>query len=186
MRNRVLVKKYADGLARALEDEREYLAVSAEINAFLDAFHSLADLRRALVSPFVNARKRGAILDEVLARAGLGPKASRFLKLLQHHKRMDLLTDIAAALPAAWNERQGVVTFEVSSAAPLTSAQEGRLAEALASSEGKPVRLVLKADPGLVGGLALRRGHIVYDASVEGGLTAIKERLAREEEQMSS
>ena len=180
MKNQALVKKYAEGLARALGDDTEYAAVGAEIGAFLELFLSNGDLRRALVSPFVNSRRREAILGEVLPRAGTGPKASRFLKLLQLHKRMELLPDIVAALPEAWSEKHGVVTYEVASAVPLDAAQRDRLARDLEASEGRPVRLVFKADPGLVGGLALRKGHIVYDASVEGELTALQERLGRE------
>jgi F-type H+-transporting ATPase subunit delta len=180
MKNLAIVKKYADGLARALENDREFSSVGAEVRAFLEVFLSNKDLRRALVSPFVNTRRREAILGAVLSHAGTGPKASRFLTLLQHHKRMDLLPDIVEALPEAWSEKQGVVTYEVTAAVPMTPAQQDRLAKGLEAAEGKPVRLVLKADPGLVGGLALRKGHIVYDASVEGELTALKERLGHE------
>ncbi len=181
MRNLVLVKKYAEGLARALEGEAEYGSVGAEVHAFLDVLLAHEDLRRALVSPFVKARRRDAILGEVLTRLGTGPKASRFFKLLQQHKRMELLPDIVAALPEAWSERQGVVTYEVASAVPLTAAQRDRLAANLERSEGRRVRLVLKDEPALVGGLALRKGHIVYDASVEGELRALQERLGHEE-----
>ncbi|OGD15342.1 MAG: ATP synthase F1 subunit delta [Candidatus Aminicenantes bacterium RBG_16_63_14] len=179
MKNRALVKKYAEGLAQALEDEREYESVGAEIRTFLDLFVSREDLRRALVSPFVNAAKKKAILDEVMARAGTGPKASRFLALLLHHKRLELLPGIVDALPEAWSEKHGVVTYEVTSAVPLAAGQKDRLAKGLEASEKKPVRLVAKIDPAVVGGLALRKGHIVYDASVEGELTALKERLGQ-------
>ncbi|HDT12761.1 MAG TPA: ATP synthase F1 subunit delta [Candidatus Aminicenantes bacterium] len=180
MKNLALVRKYADGLARALADDREYEAVGSEVRMFLGVFESHPDLGRALVSPFLNARRREAILDEVLKRSGTGPKASRFLKLLQHHKRMEYLPAIVEALPQAWSERQGIVTYEVASAVPLSEAQQGRLAKSLEASEGRPVRLVLEDDPGLVGGLALRKGHIVYDASVEGRLNALQERLGQE------
>jgi F-type H+-transporting ATPase subunit delta len=177
MKNLALVRKYADGLARAVEDDREFESVGAEVRAFRDLLLSHEDLRRSLVSPFVNARRREALLGEVLSRAGTGPKASRFLGLLQHHKRMELLPAIVEILPEAWSEKKGVVTYEVASAVPLTAGQQGRLVKSLEASEGKPVRLVFKADPALVGGLALRKGHIVYDASVEGELTALQERL---------
>jgi F-type H+-transporting ATPase subunit delta len=180
MRNLVLVRKYADGLARALADEGEYGAVGGEVRAYLDLFLSREDLRRALTSPFVNARKRAAVLGGVLSVLGTGPKASRFLELLLHHKRMALLPEIAEALPLAWSEHRGVVTYEVASAVPLSAAQQGRLARSLEASEGKPVRLVLKSDPGLLGGLSVRKGHIVYDASVEGELAALQERLGHE------
>jgi F-type H+-transporting ATPase subunit delta len=180
MKNPALVKKYAQAFARAAADEREFAAAGAEVRAFLEAFAAHAELRRAVVSPFVNARRREAVLGEVLARLGTGPKAGRFLRLLQQHKRLDLLPEIVAAFPEAWSDRLGVVTYEVTSAVPLTEAQKARLARGLEASEKRPVRLVPRTDPAVLGGLALRKGHIVYDASVEGTLAAIRERLGQE------
>jgi F-type H+-transporting ATPase subunit delta len=180
MKNLALVKKYAQGLVQAVGDETEFVSVGADIHAFLGLFDSREDLHKALVSPFVNARKRLAVLEGVLARLGTGPKASRFLTLLLHHKRLDLLAAIADALPEAWSEHHGVVTYEVTSAVPLTDTQKARLAEGLEASEKRPVRLVVQTDPSIGGGLAVRKGHIVYDASVEGQLAAIQERLGHE------
>lgn len=180
MKNLALVKKYAQALAQAVADEKEFASVGAEVRAFLALFAVREDLRRALTSPFVNARKREEILGEVLERLGTGPKTSRFLKLVQHHKRMGLLPEIAEDLPAAWSERLGVVTYEVTAAVALTDAQKDRLALSLAASEKAPVRLVVRTDPAVLGGLAVRKGHIVYDASVEGRLAALRERLGQE------
>ena len=174
-----IVKMYARALAGAAGDQREFETVGAEIRAFLDLFLSREDLRRALIRPFANARKRSAILEAVLARAGTGPKASRFLTLLLGHKRLRLLPEIMEALPEAWSEKHGIVTFEVSSAVALTEEQKARLSKALEASANRPVRLVSKIDPAVVGGLALRKGHIIYDASVEGELNALKERLGQ-------
>ncbi len=181
MRSLTLVKKYADGLAGALEDEPEYEAVAGQVRAFHEVWLSSGDLRRALASPFINARRREAILGEVLIRLGAGPKASRFLGLLQRHKRMEILPDILGALPEAWSAKRGIETYEVASAVPLTAARRDRLVRSLEAAGGKPVRLVCRIDPELVGGLAVRKGHIVYDASVEGEINALKERLGREE-----
>lgn len=180
MKNPALVKKYAQAFAQAAADEKEFAASGAEVRSFLEAFAAHAGLRRAVVSPFVNARKREAVLAEVLARSGTGPKAGRFLRLLQQHKRLGLLPEIVAAFPEAWSERLGVVTYEVTSAVPLTEPQRSRLARGLEALEKRPVRLVPRTDPAVLGGLALRKGHIVYDASVEGELTTLRERLGQE------
>jgi F-type H+-transporting ATPase subunit delta len=179
MKNQALVRKYAEGLAQALLDEREFASVGAEVRAFRDLFVSREDLRKALASPFVNARKKAAVLEEILAVSGTGPKASRFLSLLLRHKRLGLLPAVADLLPEAWSDKHGVVSFEVTSAVPLTDGQKDRLSKGLEASEKKPVRLVFKTDPVLVGGLAVRKGHIVYDASVEGRLAALKELLGQ-------
>ena len=179
MKNQALVRKYAEGLAQALKDEREFESVGAEVRAFLGLFVAHEDLRKALVSPFVNTRKKAAVLEGVLAGSGTGPKASRFLSLLLQHKRLELLPAVVDLLPEAWSDKHGVVSFEVTSAVPLTAGQKERLERGLEASEKKPVRLVFKTDPVLVGGLAVRKGHIVYDASVEGRLAALKELLGQ-------
>jgi F-type H+-transporting ATPase subunit delta len=177
MKSLALVKKYADGLALAVRDDAEFAAASGEVRAFLDLFQSREDLRQALTSPFVNVRKKGAVLGELLSRLGTGPKVTRFLKLVLEHKRMGLLPAIAEALPEAWADKKGVVTYEAASAVAMTEDQKDRLRRNLEAEGGRPVRIVFKVEPELVGGLALRRGHIVYDASVEGELLVLKERL---------
>jgi F-type H+-transporting ATPase subunit delta len=180
MKNPALIRKYAQAFAQAVADEKEFAAVGAEVRAFLEVFLSHAELQRAVISPFINARKRQALLATVLGRLGTGPKASRFLTLLQRHKRMELLPEIVAALPEAWCERLGVVTYEVTSAVPLTEEQKARLARGLEAAEKRAVHLVPRTDPAVLGGLAVRKGHIVYDASVEGELAALRERLGQE------
>jgi F-type H+-transporting ATPase subunit delta len=177
MKNQVLVNKYAQGLVQAVEDEAEFRSVDAGIRSFLDLLSASSELRKALMSPFLNSRKKTALLDDIMKRSGAGPKTARFLGLLLEHKRLELLADIAAAVPQAWNEKQGILTIEVTSAVPLAEDQHERLRKGLEALEGKPVSLVCRIDPEIVGGLSLRKGHIVYDASVQGNLMNIKDRI---------
>ena len=112
MKNLVLVKKYAQGLVQALDGEPEFRAVRADLEAFLGLYAKREDLRSALESPFINAEKRAAVLRQVLRAAKAADKTVRFLLLIQEHKRLDLLPDIAAVLPETWNEKQGVGDFD--------------------------------------------------------------------------
>lgn len=177
MRNLVLVKKYAEGLVQAVSDESEFRSVQADLAEFLKIYEGRKDLRDALTSPFVDGGRRAAMLDAVLRTAGAGEKTIRFLRLLQEHKRLELLPEIAASLPEAWNDKLGILTFEVSSVVPLTDSQKARLRKELEAAEGRPVRLSYRLDPSLVGGLSLKRGNIVYDVSVQGSLDRIREKI---------
>jgi F-type H+-transporting ATPase subunit delta len=177
MKNQVLVKKYAQGLVQAVRDDAEFASVRAELGAFLDLYAGRAELRNALLSPFVNARAKARILEDVLAKSGVAGKTARLIALLLEHKRLGLLEDIVGILPEMWNEKLGIVTFEVASVIPLTDVQKGRLRETLEAAERGPVSLVFRIDPGIVGGLSLRRGHIVYDVSIQGNLNQLKEQI---------
>lgn len=177
MKNPILVKKYTQGLVAALADESEFRRVLGELEGFAGLVAGREDLRRALVNPFLNARKRAGIASEVLEREGAGAKTVRLILLLAEHGRLELLPEIAAAAPEAWNERHGIATLEVASVVPLTADQKVRLEAALELLEGKPVSLGYRIDPGIIGGLALRKGNLVYDVSVEGDLLRLKEKI---------
>jgi F-type H+-transporting ATPase subunit delta len=177
MKNQVLVRKYAQGLVQAVKDEGEFASVRADLRTFLELYAGQDELRSALMSPFISVAARGQILKDVLDRSGAREKTARFLRLLLDHKRFDLIKDIADVLPETWNEKLGILTFEVASVIPLTDAQKNRLRETVEAAEKRPVTLVFKIDPGIIGGLALRRGHIVYDVSIQGNLNQMKEQI---------
>ncbi len=177
MKNQVLVNKYAQGLVQAVKDEAEFLSVESDIRIFQELLAESQELRKSLMSPFLNNRKKAGILDEILVRSGAHPKTVRFLELLLHHKRLDLFADIVTALPEVWHAEQGILTIEVASAVALSEDQLDRLQKGLETLEGKPVRLVCRIDPEIIGGLSLRKGHIVHDASIQGNLLKIKDRI---------
>lgn len=181
MKNLALVKKYAQGLVQAVKEEGEFASILAELRAFLNLYSGREDLRTALTSPFLNAGKRARILKDVLSESQAGEKTIRFLSLLLEHKRLDLFGDIVGILPEIWDEEHGIVTFEATSVVPLTAGQKQRLRETLEAAEKGPVSLVFKIDAALVGGLALKRGNIVYDVSIQGSLNGMKEHIEQSE-----
>ncbi len=180
MKNLALVKRYARGLIGAMQDEAEFRAVLDGLRDVQAVLEGHPELRFVMASPLLNKRRKAEVLRAVIERSDIPDKARRLIFLLLEHERLPLLGEIVAAAPEVWNERQGVLSFEVASVIPLTKAQQARLAERLAEAEGRPVSLVYRVDPGLIGGLALRRGHIIYDASLRGGLQRLRDRIEQE------
>ena len=107
-------------------------------------------------------------------------KASRLILLLVENNRVELLSDILESLPEAWNEKNGIYTFEVASVVPLTDGQKKNLEKKLELSEKRPVVLKFRIDPALVGGLWIKRGNMVYDVSIKGSLMKMKEKAYEE------
>jgi F-type H+-transporting ATPase subunit delta len=178
MKNPILVKRYTQGLAAALKDETEYATVIRELAEFRDLASGHGALKATLENPFVDARKKVQIIEEVLAGSGFADKTSRFILLLLDHKRLAFLGDVLEGLPVVWNERRGVATFEVSSVVALAETQKVRLRAELERLEGRPVHLRYSIDPGLVAGFSLRKGNIIYDASLRGHLERIKQKIS--------
>jgi F-type H+-transporting ATPase subunit delta len=177
MKSQILVKKYTQGLVNALADEGEFNAVSEELSGFSTLISTRIDLENVLASPFVAAKKKKKIIKDVLAASSFSTKATRFIILLQEHGRLQLLEEILRALPVYWNERNGVTTFEVSSVVPLSDTQKKSLKAQLERMEKRPVDLAYKIEPGLVAGISLKKGNVVYDASIKGHLSKLKEKI---------
>ncbi len=178
MKKLILVKRYAQGLVGSLKSDAEFAAISGELGEFLEKTASHAALKNTLASPFVAVRKKSRIIQDILAASGFAEKTRRFILLLLERDRLSLLKDILEALPVLWQEGRGVTTFEVSSAVSLDEAQKKKLQEKVERLEGRPVYLSYSIDSGLVAGLSLRKGNLIYDASVKGHLARIKEKIS--------
>lgn len=162
------------GFVGAVRDDVEFQAVSRELGKFIETIESEIELKRFLVSPFLSQRKKLEVLDDVVRLLGTGDKTARLLRLLVEHKRFEIVRDVAQALPEAWDEKRGVLAFEVISAVPLSPEQQERLRSRLELSERNPVRLTFRVEPSVLGGVSLKRGQVIRDATLESNLDRLR------------
>ncbi len=175
MKNQILVRRYTQGLIKSLQDDPEFSRVSGDLSHFAGLLYRERKLDDVLNSPFLSAARKKRVADEILARLPYAEKAKRFIRLLVENKRLELFAGIMDSLAEAWNDERGISTCEVASVAPLSPGQKKRLEGKLASLTKGPVVLKYRIDPELLGGLRIRRKNIVYDGSIKGYLTKLRE-----------
>lgn len=107
----------------------------------------------------------------------LSDEGQNLVRLLVANDRLAVLPEIARLFEARKAEHQGTLDVEVTSAFPLQSAQEQRLAEALKRKLGRDIRVTSTQDPELIGGFRLRAGDLVIDGSVSGQLGKLANEL---------
>jgi F-type H+-transporting ATPase subunit delta len=180
MRNQVLIQRYAQGLINSIKSGEEFDTLYAELIEFEEFFSSQPKFQETLQSPLLPAAKKKKMAEHILERSSLGSKSMRFLLLLVENDRLILLTDLLEYLPVLWNEEQGIATYEVSSVVPLSPDQKRRLEEKLTLLEQRPVALTYRMDSSLIGGLSIRKGNIVYDASIQSDLERLKQNIVEE------
>jgi F-type H+-transporting ATPase subunit delta len=178
MIKQVLVRRYGQGLINVLRDEADFRKVREELGELAGLFFGDDKLRKVLISPFLSKNKKADLVRDILDRSAADRRTRNFILLLLEKGRFELLPEILDLLPLLWNEKTGVLTVEACSAVPLSGAQQERLRLTLESLEGRPVHLKFTLDPELVGGLVLRQGHIIYDLTLRGGLTRLRDLLA--------
>ena len=145
----------------------------ADLAALLESNPALAD---ALSTPAIAAETRVAVLDEVISGQSLTDATVNLLRLLTERERMSVFGLIVERYQKLLLEHKRIQPGEVTSAYPLNDQQQKRLSDGLGEALGKTMELTFSNDPTLVGGLVVRVGNRVYDASVINQLERVKEK----------
>jgi F-type H+-transporting ATPase subunit delta len=133
-----------------------------------------ADLRRLIRSPVIDRASQGKAIAALGQQAQLSKLTQNFLGLLAQNRRLFALPEMIDAFLANLAERRGEVTAQVISAAPLTEAQSVALTEALRKSAGAKLAIDLRIDPSLLGGIVVRLGSRMIDASLKSKLNRLQ------------
>lgn len=111
--------------------------------------------------------------------AVLSDKAKNFVRVLTENKRLEVLPEIAALFDAQRAEAEKTVKAEVTSAFPLSDAQQEEIIDALKKRLGRDVSLETKIDSSIVGGAVVRAGDLVIDASATSQLEKLAASMMR-------
>jgi F-type H+-transporting ATPase subunit delta len=175
--SRVLAERYARALLAVVLDKKvDMEKVSSELASVVALFDREPKLSAVLSSPAIDPEKRIAIIEEVLRRVKPAAATLNLLRLLVTNERVPLLGVISETFRRLVLEQKQIQPAEVVSAHALSSDQQNRLAKSLGRALGKTMELSYSTDPGLVGGVLVRIGNRVYDASVITQLRRFKER----------
>lgn len=154
----------------AVESGADLRALADGLDAFAVCCAESPELARALESPATPRSARASLAETVARRIAPDTHLPRFVSVLVSRDRADSLAETAAAFRAALDAREGVVSAEVTSATALADSEKAEVAAALGESLGGPggrTRLEFRVDPALLGGIVVRTGNRIYDASLE-------------------
>ena len=154
-------------------------AVEADLKSLKAMRAESADLRSVLASPAFNAEAKGRVLAALADRAGFTDTTRKFLGLLAANGRSSALWSVIGSFQRLSAEHRGVVSAEVVTAVAMTDAQAAGLASALRASLGKDPEIETRVDPAILGGLKVRVGSRLYDASLKSKLDSLKFALKR-------
>jgi len=124
---------------------------------------------------FARSKLEALFLD--ICGDGLDEQGRNLVRLLVENRRLDVAPQIAELYEARRAEAEGTVDVEVVSAFALDEAMQSQLAAALERRLGRKVNLRVKIDASLIGGVQVRAGDLVIDASITGRLEQLANTL---------
>jgi F-type H+-transporting ATPase subunit delta len=171
--------RYAQALFDLAKDQACLAAVEANLKSFKAMRADSADLRRLLGSPGFSAGDKMKALMAVAQAAGFEPTVRKFFGLMAKNGRASVIASAVTAFEALAAAERGAVSAEVTSAVKLTAAQEQGLKAALRQALGKDPEIETRVDPSILGGLKVRVGSRLYDASLRSRLDSLRFALKR-------
>ncbi|HEX3860941.1 MAG TPA: F0F1 ATP synthase subunit delta [Stellaceae bacterium] len=169
-----LAERYAAALFD-LADERHALDVVAndlrELRAML---HASSDLVRLLRSPVLSRDEQGKAIAALAEQAGLSPLTRDFLGVVARNRRLFAVPAMIEAYLKQLADRRGEVTAEVTVAQPIDETRHAALLEQLRRIVGARVSVDVKVDPSLLGGMIVKVGSRMVDASLSSRLQRLR------------
>lgn len=178
-RTTVVGERYAQALFDLADETGMLDAVRADLKSLRAAWNDSADLRRMASSPVIAAEDQRKGLTAIADKAKFNGVTKNFLGLLAQNGRARDLTAVIAGFELLYAIKTGVVAAEVVSAQALTAAQTKSIQTALRASLGKDPEMTARVDPSILGGLKIKVGSKLFDASLRTKLDQMKFALKR-------
>ena len=121
-----------------------------------------------------DAQVAGLVAD---VAGALTPEQRNFVSVLAANERLAVLPEIAGLYEALRNGFEGVLDARIASAYPLSEQQVAEVVATLEAKYGRKVKATVSVDPDLIGGISIRIGDEVMDASVRGKLAQLADAL---------
>ncbi len=169
---------YADALLGAAGEKEVPLAqLIEEFDSFLlDLLDCQPHFETLLGSALIRTDEKIEMIDRTVATQG-SPMFVNFLKVLAHHGRLDILRAIHRQTRIAYDKIAGRVPVVVSSATELDESTARALRDKLAHLLEAEPQLRVDVDPDLIGGLVVRVGDTIYDASILTQLKNVRQQM---------
>lgn len=169
-----IADRYATALFDLAGDKKALDQVATDLRGLRGMIDGSSDLRRLIVSPVLSREDQGRAIGAVADKAGFSPLTKNFLGLVARNRRLFAVPGMIAAYLARLAEKRGEMTAEVSAAQPLSEAQLEALAKQLKKATGSKVAVEVKIDPALLGGIVVKIGSRMVDASLRSKLNRLQ------------
>jgi F-type H+-transporting ATPase subunit delta len=166
--------RYATALFELALEAKAVDSVEADLREFDGLLAVSADLTRLVRSPLFTGEVQSKAIAAVLERAGIGGLAAKFLKVIAANRRLFAVRDIIKAYAALVARHKGEVRAEVTVAEALSDARLGEIRDTLHAVTGMDVKLDVKVDPSIIGGLVVKLGSRMVDSSLRTKLNALR------------
>ena len=172
-----IAQVYARSLFEVAEEHDNLDEVRDQNGQFADALGESRDLQTFFFSPYFSTEEKKKGLASALD--GADPVVENFLGLLIENHRMPVLFRVRRELDQMWREVNKLLPVQITSAVELDTAVTQQIGDEIGRQTGRTVELTSTVDPDVLGGLVVRVGNSILDASIRTRLERLRKQVAR-------
>jgi ATP synthase F1 delta subunit len=168
---------YARSLFEVAQEQSKLDTVRDQLGAFADALDSSRELQTFFFSPYFSTAEKADGLDRAVTDAD--PIVVNFLKLLIENHRTPAIFRLRRELDRLWRQENKRLPVQVTSAVALDQATVNQIGDRIAEQTGQKIDLSASVEPEILGGIVVRVGNSILDASIRNRLEQLRKQVAR-------
>ena len=168
-----LAGRYASALFDLARDEKQIDAVSRSLDSLNQALADSREFGQLVASPLVGRDDASKAFSAISSKLKVDPLTANFLGVLARNGRKGRLAQVIRLFRRLAAEHRGETTAEVVTAHPLTDGQVAALKTQLKARAGRDVTIDARTDPTILGGLIIKLGSQMIDASLKTKLNRL-------------
>jgi len=172
-----LAQVYARSLFEVAREQSKLDVLREQVAQFADALNDNRELAVFFFSPYFSTAEKREALPRLLE--GADEALLNFLSLLIENHRMPVIFRIRAEYERLWDEENKTLPVEITSAIELDQATTESLGKTIGERAGRKVTLSARVDPDILGGIVVRVGNSILDASIRNRLEQLRRHVAQ-------
>jgi F-type H+-transporting ATPase subunit delta len=172
-----LAQVYGRALFEVGREQGKLDVLREQLSQFADALDSNRELAVFFFSPYFSTTEKQEALGRALDSAD--PAFENFLELLIENHRMPVIFRIRQHYEKLWEQENRTLPVEITSAIALDQATTENLGRTIGERTGRKVSLAAHVDPNIIGGIVVRVGNSILDASIRTRLEQLRRQVAQ-------
>jgi F-type H+-transporting ATPase subunit delta len=172
-----IAEVYARALFEVAQKHDVLDEIREELGQFADALNDNRQLAVFFFSPYFSTEEKKDGLHRIID--GGDPQFVNFLEALVERHRMPAIFRIRARYDEMWNDVNKLLPVEVTSAVKLDDSIVKSIGDRIGEQTGDQIELTTVVDPDVLGGIVLRVGNFVLDASIRNSLEQLRKQVAQ-------
>jgi F-type H+-transporting ATPase subunit delta len=172
-----IAEVYARSLFEVAQEHELLDVIREQLGQFADALNSNREVAIFFFSPYFSTQEKKDGLQRMVQDAD--PIMMNFLEALLERHRMPAIFRIRTRFNELWDKANKLLPVEVTSAIALDEAIVRSLGERIGEQTGKKIELTSRVDPEILGGIVLRVGNSILDASIRNSLNQLRKQVAQ-------